>query len=133
MICEGLRTLLLAQTSVTDLVGQRIYVSAARQGANQPCILLKRISDEKHKALDGYVSARHAEIDIECWASTASAAAALAKIVSDYLDDFMGTAGNETILSSHQIDDTDTYDPPQSGSEITEFVTILNFEFQYRE
>lgn len=133
MICEGLRTLLLAEATVTA-VTSNIYVTVARQAATLPYIALDRVSDEKHKAIDGYVSARHCEIDIECWDSTPSDAAALAKIVSDYLDDFSGaTGGSETILSSHQMDDNDSFDGPESGAEIKEFVTILNYEFQYTE
>lgn len=135
MICEGLRTLLLAQSTVTDVVGTSgIYVTTARQTTSLPYIVLDRVGDEKYTALDGYQSARHAEVDIECWHKTPGQAAALAKIVSDYLDDFSGaTGGDETILSSHHIDDNDTFDTPQSGEEIREFVTILNFEFHYTE
>lgn len=132
MISEGLRTLLLAQSSVTDLVGTRIYVTVARQGITQPYIVIDRVDNEKYKGLAGYLSAQHAEVDIECWASTQTAAAALAKIVSDYLDDFSGaTGGSETITAVHQVGDVDNYATPQGGGEITEFVTILNFELDY--
>lgn len=132
MICEGLRTLLLTQSSVTDLVSTRIYVTAAKQGIDQPYIVIDRVDNEKYKGLSGYLSTQRAEVDIECWASTPSAAASLAKVVSDYLDDFSGaTGGAETILASHQVGDTDNYEPPKTGSDITEFVTILNYEFDY--
>lgn len=132
MICEGLRILLLAQSSVTDLAGTRIYVTAAKQGITQPYIVIDRVDNEKYKGLGGYLSTQHCEVDIECWASTQTAAAALAKVVSDYLDDFSGaTGGSETVLASHQVGDVDNYATPPSGSEITEFVTILNFEFDY--
>jgi hypothetical protein len=132
MICEGLRTLLLAQSTVTDVVGQKIFVTAARQGQDRPYILIDRVSDEKIKGLSGFLSAKHCEVDIDCWANTASAAAALAKIVSDYLDDFSGaTGGTETILAVHQVDEDDTFDPPSSGGQIQEFVTILTLEIDY--
>lgn len=136
MICEGLQTLLLAQSSVTNVVGTAgVFVSAAKQSASPPYVILDRVSDEKHGALDGYVStSRHCEVDIYCYDTTPQDAAALAKIISDYLDDFSGaTGGSETILSSHQIDDYDTFDEPEDGGEISNWVTILNFEFQYTE
>lgn len=133
MITEGLTTLLLAQTAVTDLVGQRIFTSAAPQGTPLPYIVMDRVLDEKHSALDGFVNARHVEIDIECWGPTPGIAANVSKVVSDFLDDFSGpTGGAERILSSHHMDEDDSFDPPKSGSDIQEFVTILNFEFQYR-
>lgn len=132
MISDGLKTLLLAQSSVTDLVGQRIFKTGARQGTPQPYIVIDRVSDEKYKGLDGFLNTKHCEVDIECWASTQTAAAALAKVVSDYLDDFSGaTGGSETILAAHQVGEADNYDPPKGGGEIAEFVTILNFEFDY--
>lgn len=135
MISHGLTTLLLAQASVTNVVGSSgIYVTAARQNATLPYIVIDRVADEKYKGLSGYLSARRCEVDIECWARTDVAAASLAKIVSDYLDDFSGaTGGDETILSSHQVDDHDTFEPPDSSGEIQEFCTILNFEFMYTE
>jgi hypothetical protein len=135
MICEGLRTLLLAQSSITDIVGSAgIFVSAARQGSDLPYIVLDRVSDEKYKGLGGYLNQRHCEVDIECWHKTQSLAAALAKIVSNYLDDFTGaTGGDETITESTQMDDSDNYVDPKTGNAISEFVTILNFEFHYTE
>lgn len=133
MIAEGLKTLLLAQAPVAAIVGTRIYVTAAKQGTPRPYIVIDRMRDEKFKGLDGVQTAKQAEIDIECWASTPGSAAALAKVVSDYLDDFKGVAGAETILAAHQLDDSDNYVTPTSGGEITEFVTILNLEFIYTE
>jgi hypothetical protein len=134
MISKGLKTLLLAQASVTAITGNRIFVSAAKQGTTGTYIVIDRMSDEKYKGLDGVQTAKQAEVDIECWARTPESAAALAKVVSDYLDDFQGaTGGAETILASHQVDDSDNYVAPTSGGEITEFVTILNFEFMYTE
>jgi hypothetical protein len=132
MICEGLRTLLSAQSSVTDVVGTRIFVTAARQGESLPYIVIDRVSDEKYKGLSGFLSAKHCEVDIECWGKTQTSAAALAKVVSDYLDDFSGaTGGAETILAVHQVDEDDTFDPPDSGGQIQEFVTIVTFEIDY--
>ena len=133
MICEGLRTLLLAESTVTA-VTSKIYVTAARQNATAPYIVLDRIEDTKFSGLGGYLSARKCEVDIECWDTTPSDAAALSKIVGAYLDDFTGaTGGSETILSCHEVGGNDTFATPKSGEEITEFVSILNYEFLYTE
>lgn len=132
VISAGLKTLLLAQSSVTDLVGQNIFVTSASQGTPQPYIVIDRMSGEKFKGLGGYLGTKRAEIDIECWHNTPGDATALADIVSDFLDDFTGAAGSATILESTQVDDADNYDTPKSGGHVTENVTILNFEFIYR-
>lgn len=133
MICEGLRTLLLAQSSITDVVGTSgIYVTAAPQSAEVPYIVIDRVRDEIYKGLSGNLGTRHCEVDIDCWHTKPGTASALAKIVSDYLDDFSGaTGGSETILAVHQVDESDTFDPPPSGGPIQEFATILNLEIDY--
>lgn len=132
MICEGLRTLLLAQSTITDVVGTRIYVTVATQDATLPYLVIDRVSDEKYKGLSGYLSTRHCEVDIECWGKTQTSAASLGEIVSDYLDDFSGaTGGSETVLAVQQVDEDDTFDPPSPGFPIQEFVTILTFELDY--
>jgi hypothetical protein len=133
VISRGLKTLLLAQAAITNIVGTRISVSAAKQGTTRPYIVIDRMSDEKVKDLDGIQTARECEIDIECWAATPESAASLAEVVSDFLDDYTGAAGDENILAAHHAGDTDNYVSPTSGGEITEFVTILNFEFMYEE
>lgn len=132
MISKGLRTLLLAQSSITDIVGDDgIFVTAATQGTTQPYIIIDRMAGSKFKGLDGNQGTKRAEIDIECWHNTPSDAAALADIVSDFLDDYTGAAGDATIKESTQVDDVDNYEPPKVGQAISEFVTILNYEFIY--
>lgn len=131
MISKGLRTLLLAQSSITDVVSQKIFVGAATQGTEQPYIVIDRTSGEKFKGLDGYQGTRRAEIDIECWHNTPGDATTLADLVSDFLDDYTGAAGSATIKESTQVDETDNYDQPKSAGQIGEWVTILNFEFIY--
>jgi hypothetical protein len=132
MICEGLRTLLLAHAGTIAVVGTRIFVGAARQGQARPYILIDRVSDEKFKGLDGVLPMNSCEVEIVCWHNTASDAASLAKVVGDYLGDFSGaTGGDEAIKASHHVDEDDTFDPPPSGGQITEWATILTFEFQY--
>lgn len=135
MICAGLQTLLLANTNVTDLVGtEGVFVTAAKQGTDMPYVILDLIDDRKYKAFDGFVGALHCEIDIYCYDTTPQDAKALAKVIDDYLDDFSGsTGGSETIKESNQVGRYNTYSEPQSGGEISEWVTILNFEFQYTE
>lgn len=132
MIAKGIKTLLLAQASVTAIVSTRIFVSAAKQGTDPPYIVIDRMSDEKYKGLDGVQTGKQAEIDIECWARTPESAAALAEVVSDFLDDFQGaTGGVETVLAVHHLGDSDNYVAPTSGGEITEFVSLINLEIQY--
>jgi hypothetical protein len=131
VISKGLKALLLAQTSITDIVDQDIFVGAATQGTTQPYIVIDRMAGSKFKGLDGNLGTKRAEIDIECWHNTPGEATTLADIVNDFLDDFTGTAGSVTIKESTELDNTDNYDTPKSGGHIGEWVTILNFEFIY--
>lgn len=132
MISVGLQTLLLAQSSVTDIVGTAgVFVTIAKQSASKPYVVIDRVNDEKHGTLGGYLGAKHCEVEIECWDTTPQDAAALADIISDFLDDYTGTAGDETILESTQVDHGDNFSKPKDNSEVSEYVTTLYFEFQY--
>lgn len=131
MISKGLRTLLLAQSTITDVVDQKIFVGAATQGTEQPKIIIDRMNGEKFKGLSGYLGTKRAEMDIECWHNTQGEASALADIVSDFLDDFTGAAGSTTIKESTHAGEADNYPTPPGGAHIGEWVTILNYEFIY--
>lgn len=67
-VISAVRTYLLAQSAVTDLVGQRIYLDILPQNATTPAVAMSKISEsEQHKLSDrlGFVQTR---IQFECFA-----------------------------------------------------------------
>lgn len=132
MITEGLRSLLLAQSSVTGTVGSSgAYIQFAPQGVNPPFIVISRVDTERPLRLDGSGGMRMADIDIECWSTTPTKAAALAKTVADVLDDYTGAAGSETVEAVLLQGESDGEETPTSGEDVVRFYTLLDFSIHY--
>jgi len=144
MIEEGLRTLLLAESTVTGLVDQTkggefkgVYVDDAPQGSPFDYVLITNLDDSHNNTLEGGdytgAGAMHvAEIDIDCKSRTPGAAKALASAVIAYLADYSGAAGSQTILAVVFQDRTSGVEPATSGEGHSVHVETLDFLIQYR-
>lgn len=95
----GLRTLLLAQSSITALVPARtiggtsysgIFVNNPTQNFDPPYVLIKN-TDGKNVCLNN--SAVNHEIDIECCANKDDDAIAIGAAVNTFLETYSGAAG----------------------------------------
>jgi len=87
----GLRGYLLDDAAIAAIVGSRLHPLVLPQGDTGPSIVYRRISpigDHHMQGASGLVSTR---TQIDCWALTADAAAALADLVKERLDGFAGT------------------------------------------
>lgn len=89
-----LRTLLLATTAVTALVGTRVAADRIEQGATRPFVVFSRTGTERSKGLDGTVHGVKATFSLQCWADTRAAADAVAVAVTTALE-----ANHQTIIS----------------------------------
>lgn len=143
MIEEGLRTALLAESTVTTLVTNDggellgIYVDAPPQGARPPYVLLTNMGDVHNETLGGGdgsgAGALHfAEIDVDCKASAPGASKALAKAVDDHLADLSGTAGDETVEAVVRGVRNSSIEPPTSGEGHPLHVETTDYQVQYR-
>lgn len=104
----GLKTLLLAQSSITSLVPAQsiggttyngIFNESPEQGFVLPYILIHQIDCDPMVALDGTSGMMDYEFDIDCYATKYATALAIADAVADYLKDYSGAAGSSTINS----------------------------------
>lgn len=131
MITPGLRSLLLAEATITDLVGQRVYVNQADQSAASPYIVISTIDTNPMLALDGTYGMRSAEIDIDCWAAGYIDAKTVAKAVLAYLADYKGAAGAVTIDAVQWIDEDDGPQSPTDGKQLGRHLVTLEFVIQF--
>lgn len=126
-IKDGLRTLLLAQSSITTLAPAQtinrqsisaIFVDAVMQGFVPPYIMIERTSYTPLRFINTTTAAGTSEIEIDCYERTEPLAEALALAVATYIKDFSGTAGSATIhrvnwtgsmnFRTEEIDGSDT-------------------------
>lgn len=76
-----LRTFLLAAAGLSPLVGERIAWNARPRGEGLPALCLHKISGAPKYVMVGRTSLSESLVQIDCWASTAAGARALADAV----------------------------------------------------
>lgn len=133
----GLRQLLLSESSITSKLNQTnprlkgIYNDTVPQQAQPSYIVLTELRGDNLLALDGTGGLKFRDFDIDCKANTRVKAKALAKAVSDFLENYTGSAGDDTINAVLWNDETDEFEPDEQGSDGGVFVTTLDFTIQY--
>ncbi len=89
---EMLITKLLATSGLTSLVGDRISWGSREQAAALPAVTLNTISGGPLYSDEGEVGLDDVRVQIDCWASTVTAAKAVGRAVraaiSGFHDDF---------------------------------------------
>ena len=127
---ENLRTKFLQTAAIESKIGQRMHHDKVPQITEQrPFIFYQRTGTEHARALDdsqGQVPF-HQSFAFECVADSPRDAEALADAVRT-LDDFSGTAGDQTIRHLFVDEQNDDYAPIAAGSDAGRFVYALAVE-----
>lgn len=136
-IKDGIRTLLLAQSSITTLapaqtVGGKsysaVFVDKVKQGIKPPYIVISRVSADEHGTLTNTTGIKQTEIDIDCFEYTEPLAEALATAVSDYFKDYSGAAGGDTIDAVHWVNTQDFENQEENGADQWRHAVTLTFD-----
>ncbi len=90
-VIEGLRSFLLAQTSIGALVSERVYPLRLPQKAVLPAIVLTRITEINDAHLRGPNDLARARIQVDAWAQTFDGAVALGTLCQQRMDGYQGT------------------------------------------
>lgn len=134
MIEFDLRTLLLAQSAITDIVGSSgVYCDAADQGTPLPYVLLTLMDSDPLKALDGTYGLEIKTFDIDCYGAEKPEAKQLSAAVKAFIKDYSGVAGDSTIHAVLLDDETDTIVRPEDGSGKITYLTTLDVQIQFTE
>lgn len=132
-IDEGLRSLLIGETSVTDLLATTgsVFVDAITQDYELDYISLTVLNQDPMKYLDSTSGMRTSNIDIDCVATTRVKSSALADAVDAFIKDYSGAAGSNTINAV--LLEALSYDavPVQQGSDNYKYITTLNVDIQH--
>jgi hypothetical protein len=143
MIMHGLRTLLLAQSSITTLAPAQtikgisipaIVCDNAPQGMEPPYVVLTDISSDPMGTLDSHSESLQAvEVDIDCYSYDEPAARTLGQTVWRFIRDYTGAAGADDTVKAVIVDDHGTYryDFPAEGSDTRFHVVTLSMTVQY--
>jgi len=117
LIEEALMTYLLAQSGVTDYVGQRIYFARARQGTSKPYIVISKIDSPRPGSHETSDHLAHPRFQLSVFSATYGEAKNIVEALRSALQGYSGTMGGEGGVTVGAVfcDDETDLDPGQSG------------------
>ena len=138
----GLRTLLLAQSSITTLAPSQtvggvsfpcVFLDHPAEGVKPPYVLITQMSHDPYKRMDGTGGTlRMTDFDIDCYATNRPASIALATAVEVFLRDYVGAAGASDTINAVLHDDTvDDVVNTGDGRDQRHYVRSLSFRIQH--
>jgi len=104
---KALRSILMNDAAVHNLVADRIFPIVRREGSALPAITYQQISGVRDHVFEGPSGFVESRFQINCWASTYEQADTLADAVRSVLDGYDGTSEGVVIKCIHLIDEGD--------------------------
>jgi hypothetical protein len=126
VIEEAIIQRLLATSAVATIVGTGVYPGAKPQGAPLPAIVFNKISGAPLYDDKGEAGIEESRLQIDCWATSYTAAKGLARAVRDSLSAFFGTSeGVESLYCTLETE----RDLRESGSNAAEYLHRTSMDF----
>lgn len=111
LIEDGLYTHLTAQSTITDIVEDRIYPTVMPQQTALPAIVFYNVGTTPISRQDGRPTLVRSRIQIDCYADRVRDAKLLSEAVRDALESYVGMMGASSVqavfLLEHGSDDFD--------------------------
>jgi hypothetical protein len=128
-----IRTLTLADGTVSGLVSTRMHSDVLPQRASLPAITYSVVDTLPNEHLAGIAALSRARIQIDCYAATRAAANSLADAVRLALATHRGTTSGQRISSiTMPSGEAYSFDPVEAGSDQRRFVTSMDFYVFYQ-
>jgi hypothetical protein len=134
-IGEALRTKLLTYSTVSTLVGQRMYPDSLVQNATLPAIVYYVTSTQRAHAISGVTKFASARITLDCFALTRTAASLISKAIRETgIDAFRGVVSGYTFCGI-DFDSADEYlnDTPTDGNQEHRYLVSFDLLVHYKE
>lgn len=129
MIEQGLKTLLLLDPTVSNMISGRSYGVILPQDPTWPAIVMTTITGTDSISTNGAVDPAEGRFQINCWSTSLSEVRTLSKAIRAVLSGYKGAAGDELIQGSFLNDSGgETYD-----QEIKAYKRQLDFNVFYSE
>lgn len=135
-IATDLVAYLLAQSSITTLVGTRIWGGQRReQGSALPAITVHVISAGQEVNLTARGGTAFPRIQIDVWGATYATADAVKEAIRLKLQGFSGTMGSSTVTTVLYEGSLDLFEKPVDGSDASGSVEhmALNYRIRHRQ
>jgi len=111
MIEQGIRTLLVSDSTVGGMVDQRVYSNKLPQNPTLPAIVITTVDGEDRYTMEGAAGGpSFGRFQVDSYGTTVAESRALGKAVKALLSGYRGDAGDEVIQGSFVNIDTDMHD-----------------------
>lgn len=134
-----LRTYLLSKSSITNLVGTRVYPDYIPQkNSTYPAIVYQIISDTPEHTLAGAALHTGTRVQLDVYAATALVRAQVVEALRNVLQGFPPTSTltfgtTDTLVSSvRYVNSFDIYEPPQDNSDTGLFRNSTDYWFRLK-
>jgi hypothetical protein len=124
--------LLSHDATVAVLVSDRIYPDYAPIGAQNPCLVVLKISGADVRTADGSTDIADAVIQVGCWADTYAGAVALRAAVKACLNDYVGTTDGVKFWDIGLTNDFDIPIVEPDNEACNEFGRTMDFQVWYQ-
>ena len=112
-------------TTLTGLVGTRVYRTKLPQNPTLPALTYWKVSGNRLHDLVGPTGESDPRIQVSCWAKTSAAAEDVAEAVRGVMDGWSSTGG---VQMSELVNETDLYD-----NEVDIYQIALDFVLMHEE
>jgi len=121
-----LRTYLLTQSGVTDLVSTRIYYENLPQDATLPAVVLNQTAEDLVRHLAASDTLSRVSLLVDIYSTTEASANAVSAAVTAAVEMDTGTWGSSTIRRAYIESVSDAYNMPRDGSEQLHNIRMLS-------
>jgi len=130
---KALRARLVADATMTGLVGNRIYPGRAPQKPTMPYLVYHRISTVRAATLDtGNAKVPEVRMQVDVIAASQSEVETIMNQMRLVMDNFRGTSAGVTVLGV-SVDDEQDQPEFYEGSDTVFYHSSLDFSIIYRE
>ena len=128
-----LRAALVADATVSSLLGTKIYPLAADADDTLPWVTWRRSAIRRQQTLSGPVGVPAIRLEYDIVATTYEAARTLADAIRGVLDGYNGTADNTTVRQTSLEDESDQF-ASLNGAELPDlYIVRQTYEVLWQE
>jgi len=132
-IGKDLRTYLQTKSTVTDLIGTRMFPRMLPQGESLPAIIFSVIGSTTENKITGASGGVRVVIQLDCYAETHIQANDLAEQVRLVLHGYTGAAGDSTIGHALLDNKREMFDAPTDASDVPSYRVMMEWEILHNE
>ena len=132
-VIPQLITSLKANSSVTALVGSRVYADFAPEDVQKPCVYMYITSEDAEDCLEGMVNFADARVRIECVGTSRESADSVCNAVRTALNGLLQAGYPNTTIQgiSQATGKLHLVDIPNDGTDRWQFRTSQSFNVTY--